>query len=139
MSTDEISSTTRLGFIGLGYLGSRIARRLIAAGFPVTVYDRNQAKAAQFSAGDEDVYFGTGKALRAARRVNTIIELSTTLSGYRQASSRRGSKARDFRPRCRDLRQYGGGRIRDSDTGEGLDLPLAQRRRRAVVRRTFPP
>jgi lactate dehydrogenase-like 2-hydroxyacid dehydrogenase len=24
----------KLGFIGLGYLGSRIARRLIAAGFP---------------------------------------------------------------------------------------------------------
>jgi 3-hydroxyisobutyrate dehydrogenase-like beta-hydroxyacid dehydrogenase len=50
MSRDEINSSTRLGFIGLGYLGSRIARRLIAAGFPVTVFDRNQAKAAQFSA-----------------------------------------------------------------------------------------
>jgi 3-hydroxyisobutyrate dehydrogenase-like beta-hydroxyacid dehydrogenase len=104
MSTDEITSSTRLGFIGLGYLGSRIARRLIAAGFPVTVYDRNQAKAAQFSAvganvaadlaklaGDvdvvlsclrddaavEDVYFGTTKVLGAARRIITIIELST--------------------------------------------------------------
>jgi 3-hydroxyisobutyrate dehydrogenase-like beta-hydroxyacid dehydrogenase len=104
MSTDEITSSTRLGFIGLGYLGSRIARRLIAAGFPVTVYDRNQAKAAQLSAvganvaadlaklaGDvdvvlsclrdddavEDVYFGTGKVLGAARRITSIIELST--------------------------------------------------------------
>jgi 3-hydroxyisobutyrate dehydrogenase-like beta-hydroxyacid dehydrogenase len=43
MSTDEITSSTRLGFIGLGYLGSRIARRLIAAGFPVSVYDRSQS------------------------------------------------------------------------------------------------
>lgn len=104
MSKDEINSSTRLGFIGLGYLGSRIARRLIAAGFPVTVFDRNQAKAAQFSAvgakvaadlaklagdvevvlsclGDdaavEDVYFGTTKVLAAASRITTIIELST--------------------------------------------------------------
>jgi 3-hydroxyisobutyrate dehydrogenase-like beta-hydroxyacid dehydrogenase len=55
MSTDEITSSTRLGFIGLGYLGSRIARRLIAAGFPVSVYDRNQAKAAQLSAAGASV------------------------------------------------------------------------------------
>jgi 3-hydroxyisobutyrate dehydrogenase-like beta-hydroxyacid dehydrogenase len=104
MSTDEITSSARLGFIGLGYLGSRIARRLIAAGFPVTVHDRNLSKAAQFSAvgarveadlaklaGDvdvvlsclrddaavEDVYFGTTKVLGVARRITTIIELST--------------------------------------------------------------
>ena len=104
MSKDEINSSTRLGFIGLGYLGSRIARRLIAAGFPVTVFDRDQAKAAQFSAagakvaadlaelaGDvdvvlsclrddaavADVYFGTTKVLAAASRITTIIELST--------------------------------------------------------------
>jgi 3-hydroxyisobutyrate dehydrogenase-like beta-hydroxyacid dehydrogenase len=50
MSKDEINSSTRLGFIGLGYLGSRIAHRLIAAGSPVTVFDRKQAKATQFSA-----------------------------------------------------------------------------------------
>jgi 3-hydroxyisobutyrate dehydrogenase-like beta-hydroxyacid dehydrogenase len=101
---EKITSNTRLGFIGVGYLGSRIARRLIAAGFPVSVYDRNQAKAAQLAAvganvaadltklaGDvdivlsclrddvalEDVYFGTGKLLEAARRITTIIELST--------------------------------------------------------------
>jgi len=101
---EKITSSTRLGFIGIGYLGSRIARRLIAAGFPVSVYDRNQAKAAQLStvganvaadlaklAGDvdivlsclrddaavEDVYFGTGKVLETATRLTTIIELST--------------------------------------------------------------
>jgi hypothetical protein len=31
----RIASKTRLGFIGLGYLGSHIARRPVAAGFPV--------------------------------------------------------------------------------------------------------
>jgi len=46
---EKITSSTRLGFIGLGHLGSRIARRLVAAGFPMVVYDRDPAKAAQFS------------------------------------------------------------------------------------------
>jgi len=40
----KVSSDTRLGFIGLGYLGSRIARRLAAAGFPMVVYDRDREK-----------------------------------------------------------------------------------------------
>jgi len=98
-----ITSRAHLGFIGLGYLGSRIARRLAAAGFPLTVWDRDPAKAAQFSAvgarvlsdaaelargvdvvlsslsddaAVEDVYFGTGKVLENATRGTRIIELS---------------------------------------------------------------
>lgn len=100
---NKITPSTRLGFIGLGYLGSRIARRLIAAGFPVIVYDRDHTKTAEFSAlagvapdttrlardvevvlsclpdalAVEEVYFGTGKVLEAAGRFTTIIELST--------------------------------------------------------------
>lgn len=35
MIDKKIASNSRLGFIGLGYLGSRIARRLVAAGFPM--------------------------------------------------------------------------------------------------------
>jgi 3-hydroxyisobutyrate dehydrogenase-like beta-hydroxyacid dehydrogenase len=102
--TETITSSTRLGFIGLGYLGSRIARRLIAAGFSVIVYDRNHTKAAEYSAlgagvaldiaqlvrdvdvvlsclpdavAVEDVYFGTGEVLGTDGRSTTIIELST--------------------------------------------------------------
>jgi 3-hydroxyisobutyrate dehydrogenase len=101
---EKITFSTRLGFIGLGYLGSRITRRLIAAGFPVIVYDRDHTKAAEFSAlgagaapdlaalardvdvvmsclpdavAVEEVYFGTGKVLATAGRFTTIIELST--------------------------------------------------------------
>ena len=44
-----ITNRTRLGFIGLGYLGSRIARRLAAAGFPLTVWDLDAKKAERFS------------------------------------------------------------------------------------------
>ncbi len=104
MQLDQIiTQRAHLGFIGLGYLGSRIARRLAAAGFPLTVWDRDNARAAQLSsvarvssgptelargvdvvlsslsddAAVEDVYFGTGKVLEHALRGARIIELST--------------------------------------------------------------
>ena len=49
MKTDKLTTDTRLGFIGLGYLGSRIAYRLAAAGFPMVVFDREIGKAADLS------------------------------------------------------------------------------------------
>jgi len=100
----EITLRTRLGFIGLGYLGSRIARRLVAAGFPMVVYDRDRTKATGLAAIGaevakdpgrvasevdvvlsclldgavvETVYLGTGNVLRNARPGTRIIELST--------------------------------------------------------------
>ena len=33
-----------LGFVGLGYMGSRIARRLMDAGYPLGVYNRTREK-----------------------------------------------------------------------------------------------
>jgi 3-hydroxyisobutyrate dehydrogenase/glyoxylate/succinic semialdehyde reductase len=36
---------SRLGFIGIGYMGSRIAQRLLKSGFRVAVYDRSRSKA----------------------------------------------------------------------------------------------
>lgn len=105
LADEKITLRNRLGFIGLGYLGSRMARRLVAAGFPMTVYDRDRAKAAELSVlgarvaqdpGElsrevdvilsslpddsvvEAVYLGTGNVLRSARCGTRIIELSTT-------------------------------------------------------------
>src|SRR5579862_2634681 len=99
-----ITNKTRPGFIGLGYLGSRIARRLALAGFPLTVWDRDHAKASLLSdlevpfassAADlaltvdlvlscltddravQDVYFGAGRVLGTNGKYTTIIDLST--------------------------------------------------------------
>ena len=93
-----------LGFIGLGHLGSRIARRLLRAGFPLTVYNRDSSKTnelaafgAEVSSGPaqlaantdvvlscltdgaalEDVYLGDGGVLHSARLGTHIIEMST--------------------------------------------------------------
>ena len=100
----DIDFQTRLGFIGLGYLGSRLARRLTAAGFPLTVWDRDSRKADQFSRAGirvastvaelarevdvvlscvtddhavEDVYFGAGNLLGTDGPYTTIVEMST--------------------------------------------------------------
>ena len=100
----EIASNSRLGFIGLGLLGSRIAQRLAAAGFPMVVYDRDREKTKDLAAlgavvapnvetlaeevdvvlsclpSDatvEAVYLGTGKVLESARPGTRIVELST--------------------------------------------------------------
>ena len=35
----------QIGFVGLGYMGRPIARRLLESGFKVTAYDRNRGKA----------------------------------------------------------------------------------------------
>lgn len=40
----------RIAFLGLGIMGGGMARRLLGAGFPVTVYNRNPAKAAPLAA-----------------------------------------------------------------------------------------
>ena len=101
---EKITLRSRLGFIGLGYLGSRIARRLAAAGFPMVVYDLDRTKTAELVAlgatvaghpGElasevdvvlsslpddravEAVYLGPGNVLGSARPNTRIIELST--------------------------------------------------------------
>jgi 3-hydroxyisobutyrate dehydrogenase-like beta-hydroxyacid dehydrogenase len=104
LAHERITLRSRLGFIGLGYLGSRIARRLVTAGFPMIVYDLDRTKAAEFAtlgadvaqhsgklASDVDVvlsclpdehavqvaYLGTGNVLGSVRPGSQIIELST--------------------------------------------------------------
>jgi 3-hydroxyisobutyrate dehydrogenase-like beta-hydroxyacid dehydrogenase len=101
---EKITVRSRLGFIGLGYLGSRIVRRLVAAGFPMVVYDLDDTKAMKvaelgaevaWSPGRmarevdvvlsclpdelsvETVYVGKGNVLQSVRPGTRIIELST--------------------------------------------------------------
>ena len=99
--------TTRLGFIGMGRMGSHMAARLRGAGYPVTVYDRSKEKsqaesprelAAQSEvilvsvtddAAVEQVMFGPDGALTGLRQGSSIIDLSTVSPG----ASRRLYKA----------------------------------------------
>jgi 3-hydroxyisobutyrate dehydrogenase-like beta-hydroxyacid dehydrogenase len=100
----KIGIRSRLGFIGLGHLGSRIARRLLTAGFPMIAYDVDDARTVELAERGpdvgsnpgrlarevdvvlsclpnelavEDVYLGRGNVLRHARPGTLIVELST--------------------------------------------------------------
>jgi 3-hydroxyisobutyrate dehydrogenase-like beta-hydroxyacid dehydrogenase len=99
-----IGSGRKLGFIGLGYMGSRIAKRLVGAGYPLVVFNRNRTKtkalasyAAEVAASPgelatgtdvifscltdgqavRNVYLGAGGVLDCARPGAVIIEMST--------------------------------------------------------------
>jgi 3-hydroxyisobutyrate dehydrogenase-like beta-hydroxyacid dehydrogenase len=104
MADSELRSGPSLGFIGLGAMGSRMAQRLLAAGYDLTVHDRTRERArpleqngAKFAptpkrlaaavdvvlssltddAALEEVMFGPEGALTVARPGTTFIEMST--------------------------------------------------------------
>ncbi|HEX4207290.1 MAG TPA: NAD(P)-dependent oxidoreductase [Ktedonobacteraceae bacterium] len=45
MANTQAQNKPRIGFIGMGHMGSLMAERLLHAGYPVTVYDRTPDKA----------------------------------------------------------------------------------------------
>jgi 3-hydroxyisobutyrate dehydrogenase-like beta-hydroxyacid dehydrogenase len=111
--------TDRLGFIGVGYMGRPIARRLLEAGFKLTAYDRDPNKAdelvryggtvaqsvSELSAScnvvlsclpsDQavlDIYRGSGGVFAHARPSSVIIDMSTVYPETSQELSKRGSE-----------------------------------------------
>jgi 3-hydroxyisobutyrate dehydrogenase-like beta-hydroxyacid dehydrogenase len=99
-----MKSFGKLGWIGLGAMGSRIAKRLRHAGYPLIVYNRDRSKAddlvsqgtelaaspMELAAGSDvifscltdgaaiqSVYFGDDGVLRAAKPGSHIVEMST--------------------------------------------------------------
>lgn len=109
----------RLGFVGIGYMGRPIARRLLEAGFKLTAFDRDQSKAEeliQFGGtvaqsvselssncsvilsclpSDEavlEIYRGPGGVFANARPGSTVIDMSTVYPETSQELSRLGSE-----------------------------------------------
>jgi len=111
--------TDRLGFIGIGYMGRPIARRLLEAGFKLTAYDRDPNKAdelvryggtvaqsvSELSSSCDvllsclpsdqavlDIYRGSGGVFAHARPGSVIIDMSTVYPETSQELSKRGSE-----------------------------------------------
>ena len=112
MTMDKLPPRPRLGFIGIGSMGSRMAGRLLAAGYDLTVYNRQRERTRPLEqrgarvattlrdlvassdivlscvaddAAVESVMTGPDGALTAARSGTIFIEMSTVLP----ATSRR--------------------------------------------------
>ena len=110
---------SKLGFVGTGYMGRPIARRLLASGFKVTAYDRDRSKAkelvrygaslaesvSELAAGcdvilsclpsDEavlDLYRGSNGALASTSPGSVIIDMSTVYPETSRELSRLGSE-----------------------------------------------
>ena len=109
----------RLGFVGVGYMGRPIARRLLESGFKLTAYDRNYSKSggliqyggnvaqslSELSSSctvvlsclpnDEavlDIYKGPDGVFANAHRGSRVIDLSTVYPETSQELSRLGSE-----------------------------------------------
>lgn len=65
----------RIGFLGLGAMGSGMAKRLLAAGFPVSVYNRTTAKAQALAEHGAVVAPSPGEAVAGADVV--LLSLAT--------------------------------------------------------------
>src|SRR3989454_548437 len=110
---------SRLGFVGIGYMGRPIARRLLESGFKLTAYDRNHSKPEeliQYGANvaqsvselssscdvvlsclpsDEavlDIYKGPDGVFANAHRGSLVIDLSTVYPETSQQLSGQGSE-----------------------------------------------
>jgi len=65
-------SKPRIAFLGLGLMGAGMARRLLRAGFPLTVFNRDAAKARSFAAEGARI---AATPREAATGVNIIISM----------------------------------------------------------------
>jgi 3-hydroxyisobutyrate dehydrogenase-like beta-hydroxyacid dehydrogenase len=120
----EAQKPKRLGFIGLGYMGSRIAKRLLNVGYPLIVFNRDRAKAEPLRAEGAEVatdlgelasavdvifscladekavqaiYLNRGGVLDYVREGTIVVDMSTVEPGTAQQLFRAGRKrAADF-------------------------------------------
>ena len=74
-ANEKITPRTRLGFIGLGYLGSRIALRLVDAGYPMIVYNRDRTKTVQLAGLGVEVAQHPGELAREVDVVFRVLQM----------------------------------------------------------------
>src|ERR1700675_825297 len=89
------ANTTKLGFIGLGGMGSRIAARLLAAGYEVSVFARSPAKRAALQAKGATV---CGSVAELARSVHVVLSCLTDDQAVRDVYIGEGGVLENAKP-----------------------------------------
>jgi 2-hydroxy-3-oxopropionate reductase len=91
-----MSTSTKIALLGTGLMGAPMARRLLAAGFPLTVWNRSREKAEALAPHGAKVAESAGKAVEGTDIVITMLDsgavVTEVLFGIRVAERlRRGS------------------------------------------------
>src|SRR5437879_8147025 len=71
----------RIAFLGLGIMGSPMAKRLLAAGYPLTVWNRTASRAEPLQAEGASVAASPAEAVRDADVVITMLADPTAVRG----------------------------------------------------------
>ena len=71
--TDDRREMTRAAMLGTGIMGSAMARNLLAAGVPTTVWDRSAAATTPLAEAGAEVAASAPEAVREARVVITML------------------------------------------------------------------
>ena len=73
MSSSARRNQTRVGFLGLGLMGSAMARRLLDQGFPIVVWDRSPAKVKALESAGAEPAANAGDVVREVDMVITML------------------------------------------------------------------
>ncbi len=65
--------TQRVGFVGIGAMGTPMSLNLLKAGFPLTIYDRDPARTAPFRERGVTIAASAADVARASDVVMTMI------------------------------------------------------------------
>src|SRR6267143_4433543 len=74
-----MQSFGKLGWIGLGNMGSRVAKRLRNAGYPLMVYDRDRSKAEELASHGAEVAAGPVELAVAADVIFSCVNDGTAV------------------------------------------------------------
>lgn len=126
-----MDKNTRLGFVGTGLMGAPMARRLLGAGWPLTVWNRTAAKAAPLvEAGAEA---GESPADVAARS-EIVLTCLTDTAAMREAvfgeagiakGARRGAVLVDFSSIAPDATREMAARLEEETGMVWIDAPVS--------------
>ena len=91
-ATDTGSGMVRVAVLGIGIMGSAMARNLVSAGLRTTVWDRSPAATAPLSAAGALVAASPAEAVRDAQVVITMLPTADVVSSV-MLRGRRGGGA----------------------------------------------
>lgn len=76
----DMANSPHIAFLGVGLMGAPMARRLLAAGFPVTAWNRTRAKAEALEPDGARVAATAAEAVRQAGTVITMLEAGAVVT-----------------------------------------------------------